>query len=99
MIHGHQLAPWNDEEILATKARQMGVDVLISGHNHQMKLSKVDDVTLLNPGSLTRAFSPLTSEIVASFLIIEFKPGSLVIYPYEISEDEIKPGENITINT
>lgn len=63
----------------------MGVDILISGHNHQMKLSKVDNVTLLNPGSLTGAFSPLTQDIVPSFLIIEFKPTSLVIYPYEIS--------------
>lgn len=98
LIHGHQLAPWNDEEILANKARQMGVDIIISGHSHQMKLSKVDNITLLNPGSLTGAFSPLKTEIVASFLIIEFKPTSLVIYPYEISEDEIKPGENITIN-
>ena len=48
----------------------MGVDILISGHNHQMKLSNVGNVTLLNPGSLTGAFSPLTQDIVASFLII-----------------------------
>ena len=76
----------------------MGVDILISGHNHQMKLTRVDNLTILNPGSLTGAFSPLSANTVASFLIIEFKAGSIVIYPYEISEDEIKPGENITIS-
>ena len=70
---------------------------MISGHSHQMKLSRVGNITLLNPGSLTGAFSPITETSVASFLIIEFKAGSIVIYPYEISEDEIKPGENITI--
>jgi putative phosphoesterase len=39
----------------------MGVDILISGHNHQMKLSRVGNITLMNPGSLTGAFSPLTT--------------------------------------
>lgn len=60
----------------------MGVDILISGHNHEMKLTREDNITLLNPGSLTGSFSPLTANIVASFLIIEFKAGSIVIYPY-----------------
>lgn len=65
----------------------MGVDILISGHNHQMKLSRVGKITLMNPGSLTGAFSPLTTEVTASFLIIEFKPNSIVIYPYEIADN------------
>jgi predicted phosphodiesterase len=63
----------------------MGVDILISGHNHQMKLSSSSNITLINPGSLTGAYSSSTTDIVASFLIIEFKPDSFVIYPYEIA--------------
>ena len=35
-------------------AKELGVDVLISGHTHQPMVEKIDDVILLNPGSPTQ---------------------------------------------
>ncbi len=38
LIHGHQIIPWADEEALFNKAKKMGVNLLITGHTHDMKV-------------------------------------------------------------
>lgn len=38
-------------------ARQMNVDVLISGHTHECKVYEKEGVFYANPGSATGAFS------------------------------------------
>ncbi len=39
VCHGHQVVPWGDKEALAILQRQMGVDILITGHTHDFKVS------------------------------------------------------------
>ena len=51
--------PWGDEEALSNEMRQLDCDILISGHTHEMKVSKLDKKFLINPGSTTGAYSPL----------------------------------------
>ena len=34
MIHGHQVLPWGDHEALANVQRELGCDILLSGHTH-----------------------------------------------------------------
>jgi len=34
MIHGHQIIPWGDEEALENKAKELGAQILITGHSH-----------------------------------------------------------------
>ena len=36
LIHGHQVVPWGDLDSLAMTQRQMNVDILVSGHTHQV---------------------------------------------------------------
>lgn len=50
IVHG-EVYPKGDSLSLKYLAREMGVDVLISGHSHQAHIEKVDDILLLNPGS------------------------------------------------
>lgn len=50
-----------DEEALGNKAIELGVEVLVSGHSHELKFSAHDGVNFINPGSMTGAFSTLTS--------------------------------------
>ncbi|BGO93683.1 hypothetical protein NBRC10512_006564 [Rhodotorula toruloides] len=59
VIHGHQVVPFGDAEILAATARKMDVDVLISGGTHRFEAFESDGRFFLNPGSATGAFSPL----------------------------------------
>jgi putative phosphoesterase len=39
VCHGHQVVPWGDKEALAILQRQMGVDILVTGHTHEFKVS------------------------------------------------------------
>ncbi|GAA6003444.1 retromer subunit VPS29 [Rhodotorula paludigena] len=59
VIHGHQIVPLGDSEVLAATARKMDVDVLISGGTHRFEAFEADGRFFLNPGSATGAFSPL----------------------------------------
>lgn len=59
VIHGHQVIPWNDEEALKAVQRELGVDVLVSGHSHNREVKNMDGVYYLNPGSATGAYSSL----------------------------------------
>lgn len=38
VCHGHQVVPWGDKEALAILQRQLGVDILITGHTHEFKV-------------------------------------------------------------
>jgi vacuolar protein sorting-associated protein 29 len=54
-----KIIPWGDEESLYNLARETDSDLIISGHTHDMKTAKLDNKTLINPGSATGAYSPL----------------------------------------
>ena len=38
IIHGHQIVPWGDLEALGIVARQMDVDILVTGLTHEAKV-------------------------------------------------------------
>lgn len=46
VIHGHQCIPTGDLDSLSSIARQMDVDVLISGHTHTYAPLPVSDASL-----------------------------------------------------
>lgn len=52
VIHG-EVYPRADTKQLHYLAKQLDVDILVSGHSHQPKVEKVEDVLLINPGSPT----------------------------------------------
>ncbi len=51
--------PWGDKESLAVLQRQLDVDVVISGHTHQIQVNEYDQKLFINPGSATGAYNPL----------------------------------------
>jgi vacuolar protein sorting-associated protein 29 len=57
LVHGHQMQPWGDPTVLAMAAREMDVDVLISGHTHQVEAIERDGRFYINPGSATGALA------------------------------------------
>ena len=50
VVHG-EVYPRGDTQQLLYLARQLDVNILVSGHSHQPKIEQVEDVLLLNPGS------------------------------------------------
>jgi vacuolar protein sorting-associated protein 29 len=39
LCHGHQVVPWGDLESLALLQRRLDVDILVTGHTHEFKVS------------------------------------------------------------
>lgn len=52
VIHG-QVYPRGDTQQLYYTAKELEVDILVSGHSHQPQIEQIKDVLLLNPGSPT----------------------------------------------
>lgn len=50
IAHG-EVYPRADTQQLLYLAKQLDVDILVTGHSHQPKIEQIDGVLLLNPGS------------------------------------------------
>ncbi|KAI8621599.1 Metallo-dependent phosphatase-like protein [Chytriomyces sp. MP71] len=57
LVHGHTVVPWGDRLALSAVARELDVDVLVSGHTHAFEAFESEGRFYLNPGSATGAFS------------------------------------------
>jgi len=71
LTHG-TVYPKGDTQQLYYLAKELGVDVLISGHTHRSLIKQVNDVLLLNPGSPTQ---PRSTE--ASIMLIKIENSNL----------------------
>lgn len=90
VIHGHQIIPWGDTESLDMTARQLDVDILISGHTHQFEAFEYNDKFFINPGSATGAYSSMDIEPVPSFVLMDIQKTSAVTYVYKLIDDQVK---------
>ncbi|KAJ2399101.1 Vacuolar protein sorting-associated protein 29 [Coemansia sp. RSA 2559] len=91
LVNGHYLVPGNgDVDTLAAAARQMDVDVLVTGSTHRFEAYEEQGRFFINPGSITGAFSPLEPNAVPSFVLMEVKDGPAVVaYVYQLVADEV----------
>jgi len=90
LIHGHQILPWGDVDSLGIMQRNLGCDILISGHTHKTKILVKDNALFLNPGSFTGAFSPLIEDTIPSFILMVLTGDEAIIYLYTLSEKDKK---------
>jgi vacuolar protein sorting-associated protein 29 len=87
LTHGHQIVPWGDPHSLSIVQRQMDVDILITGHTHVNEVQEYEDRWLINPGSITGAYSCMTTEVVPSFMLLAIQGPKVVTYVYELKGD------------
>lgn len=90
LCHGHQIVPWGDPESLAMVQRQLGVDILISGHTHRFEAYEHEGKFYVNPGSATGAYNALDSNVVPSFVLMDIQSGTVVAYVYQLHGDDVK---------
>ena len=50
--HGHRYSVKSGLDLLAEEAKRRGCEIALYGHTHEAKISVVDGVTLINPGSM-----------------------------------------------
>ncbi|RKP13102.1 vacuolar sorting protein vps29 [Piptocephalis cylindrospora] len=105
LIHGHQIIPTDDNSALEVTARQMDVDVLISGHTHRHGAAERGGRFYVNPGSATGAYSSVSrdpgslltppfhspdADPVPSFMLMDIQGGNVVTYVYTLDDGEVK---------
>ncbi|KAH9263346.1 hypothetical protein BASA83_013283 [Batrachochytrium salamandrivorans] len=66
LLHGHQVLPWGNVQALGIAARQLDVDVLVSGHTHVFEAFEHEGRFFVNPGSATGAFSLVRSPLLSA---------------------------------
>lgn len=59
VIHGHQILPLGDPDLLNSLATTMDVDLLVSGATHKFEAYESDGRFFVNPGSATGAWASL----------------------------------------
>jgi len=72
ITHGHLYGVSMGAEILAQEARDRGDDIAMFGHTHRPLLTKINDVIILNPGSISY---PRQADRRASYCIINVEEG------------------------
>eukprot|EP01120_Amphizonella_sp_Union-15-10_P011508 TRINITY_DN489_c0_g1_i1.p1 TRINITY_DN489_c0_g1~~TRINITY_DN489_c0_g1_i1.p1 ORF type:complete len:192 (-),score=35.67 TRINITY_DN489_c0_g1_i1:55-630(-) len=90
LCHGHQIVPWGDYEALAMLQRKLDADILITGHTHEFKAWDYDDKFFINPGSITGAYSGLSSNVVPSFALMDIQDSRVITYHYQLIDGEVK---------
>lgn len=90
LVHGHQIVPWGDPNALAMTQRQLGADILITGHTHRNQVNEFGGRWFINPGSITGAYSALETEAVPSFILLAVQGAKCVTYVYELHGDQVE---------
>lgn len=90
LIHGHQVAPWGDLEALSSVQRQLGCDILLSGHTHINSVNVFEGKYFINPGSISGAFSVSSPDPVPSFVLMVIQGDYAIVYLYELIDNHKK---------
>ncbi|KAF9265371.1 Metallo-dependent phosphatase, partial [Marasmius fiardii PR-910] len=91
VIHGHQCVPIGDLDGLSAIARQMDVDVLVSGHTHNVQAVEYDNRFFVNPGSATGAWTGLyNGDPTPSFALMDIQGPVVVTYVYQLVDGEVR---------
>ncbi len=93
LTHGHQVSPRGDRSQLELIAIEKSFNILISGHTHKEETFIQKDILLLNPGSVTGAWSFIASGNPSFItLSVDEKTGEInvVLHQYDIRATRFK---------
>lgn len=86
MIHGHQVLPWGNLESLAGIQRELGCDILLHGHTHQVDVKVKENKFYINPGSISGAFSQVIADPSPSFILMVLQGNEAIVYLYVLND-------------
>ncbi len=93
LTHGHQVSPRGDRSQLELIAIEKSFNILISGHTHKEEIFLQKDILLLNPGSVTGAWSFVASgnpSFITLSVIEKTGEINVVLYQYDIRAAKLK---------
>lgn len=87
--HGDGIYPRGDASGLSRIAKQLNVDILISGHTHSpfVKIGGGGEVLLINPGSLTGVWGGGGGSMKPSFMTLSISKDAVEIVLHELNID------------
>jgi vacuolar protein sorting-associated protein 29 len=90
VTHGHTIVPWGDTEALAAASRRLDCDILVTGHTHTSSVLEIAGRLVINPGSMTGAYSSLASACVPSFQLLSISGRAVTVYSYFLNEGSVE---------
>jgi len=93
LTHGHQVSPRGDHSQLELIAIEKSYNVLISGHTHKEEIFLQKDILLLNPGSVTGAWSFVASgnpSFITLSIIERTGEINVILYQYDKRAAKLK---------
>lgn len=94
VVNAHTIVPSGDSDALLIAARQLDVDVLIWGSTHRFEAYELEGKFFINPGSATGAVQsgwwPDGNEPIPTFVLMDISGSTLLLYVYQLIEDEVK---------
>lgn len=84
ITHGHKYYVSLDPEQIKEEGRARGADVVMFGHTHRPYLDEDEDITVLNPGSIS---FPRQIGRQESYMIMEIADDGAVTYEQKYLED------------
>ncbi|EGG22687.1 metallophosphoesterase domain-containing protein [Cavenderia fasciculata] len=90
LCHGHQVVPWGDKAALSILQRQLDVDVLITGHTHNIEVYESNGKLFINPGSATGAYSITSQDVIPSFILMDVQGTTINVYIYKLIDGVVK---------
>lgn len=65
------------------------MDILVTGHTHKQEVLEIDGRHIINPGSISGAFSPHTKDVVPSFMLMGVKGDVVNTFIYTLIDGKI----------
>ena len=93
LTHGHQASPRGDRSQLELIAIEKSFNILISGHTHKEEIFLQKDILLLNPGSVTGAWSFVASgnpSFITLSITGKMREINVVLYQYDIRAAKLR---------
>lgn len=69
---------------------QLDADILVTGHTHKFEAFERGGKFYINPGSATGSYSPLTSDVTPSFVLMDVQGATVVVYVYKLYGQDVK---------
>ena len=84
--HGDGVYPRGNPKGLTRIARELGVNVLFTGHTHSpfIKYGLTREILLINPGSLTGVWGGGGGSMIPSMMILEISNDTIYVKHYEL---------------
>eukprot|EP00040_Diaphanoeca_grandis_P024910 m.137609 g.137609 ORF g.137609 m.137609 type:complete len:183 (-) comp29930_c1_seq1:379-927(-) len=90
LCHGHQIVPWGDHDAISIQQRTLDVDIMITGATHKFEAYESEGKFFVNPGTATGAYSAINNAVVPSFVLMDIQAANIVLYVYQLVDDEVK---------